>query len=119
MEFTKTPYVKFKKINDYVEGTLLKIRSQDSQFKNSDGSNRSQEVYDVAVSDLTATTLLSGKEVDINEGDTVTVFGSKQINEKMADKNPGDLVRITFGGKVQKRGKRKGSTFEESQYEVR
>lgn len=115
--FDKKPYIKFAKIDSYVTGKILEKRQQKSQFKAKDGSDKYQTVYDLSIADTDASILLSGKEASINEGDTVTVFGSKQIDDALTNRKVGEVVTITFKGKLQK--KSKGGSFQESVYEVK
>lgn len=118
MAFTKPPRIKFEKINQFVSGVLEKTRTTKSQYKDLDGNNKEQNVYDIRIQNGDALILVDGKEVEVDVDTVVTVFGSKQIDQKMADKEPGDVVTITFKGKLQKKAAKGNKTYAENAYEV-
>lgn len=101
-DMKKTPLVNVRgEKKSYFIGKLLGVRSVKSAFKNDDGSDKMQNVYEFSVIDTDME--ISG---DAAEGSAVGLFAPTRLNNALRQASIGQSLRITYMGlgKATKRG---------------
>lgn len=86
----------------YFIGVLGEHRQTDSQYKNEDGTAKKYDIYEFAIEDTDmAIQKKEGKEfvnVNVAEGDTVTVFAPTRLNNALKQAPKGSKIKITYMG---------------------
>lgn len=95
---------------EYFQGILTGSRAVKSGFKNEDGSDKTQNIYEFTVEDTDMEIVIKdGKEykpVEIGEGDAVSMFAPTRLNNALRQATKGMRLKITYLGlgKAAKKG---------------
>lgn len=110
-EMKNTPVVNVRGAKgEYFQGILTGVRAVKSGFKNDDGSDKTQNIYEFTVEDTDMeVSIKEGKEyiaANVGDGDTVGIFAPTRLNNALRQATNGMRLKITYLGlgKAAKKG---------------